>query len=160
MSNLEKAARLALDALELLEQCNYAQGMLTLDAEEEAWGKSDEAITALRAALAQQAEPVQAEPVDIKSLAAKAGLPLAWISETGVIRWSQLERLIARAFPLHSSAQQAEPVVEPVELTDAAIEAAITTWFGDHKLDYFDNDEFLDRMRAAIKAAQDFKEAT
>jgi len=39
----------------------------------------------------------QAEPVDVKALAAKAGLPLAWISETGVIQWSQLERLVALA---------------------------------------------------------------
>jgi hypothetical protein len=58
MTDLEKAARQALDALELLEQCDYAQGMLTPEAEEEAWEKSDEAITALRAALAKQAEPV------------------------------------------------------------------------------------------------------
>jgi len=90
MSDLEKAARQALDALE-----NF--GKHTSERE------CDEAITALRAALAQQAEPV--------------------------------------------------------ELADKAINVAITTWFGDHKLDYFDNDEFLDRMRAAIKAAQDFKES-
>jgi hypothetical protein len=65
------------------------------------------------------AAPQQAEPVDIKALAARAGLPLAWISETGVIQWSQLERLVALAFPLHSSTKQAEPVVEPKE---AAVE--------------------------------------
>jgi hypothetical protein len=59
--------------------------------------------------LTQQTEPVavQAEPVvDIRALAAKAGLPLAWISETGVIQWSQLERLVALA------KQQADPVWE------------------------------------------------
>ena len=67
-------------------------------------------MEALRAALAQQAEPVavQAEPVDVRALAAQAGLPLAWISETGVIQWSQLERLIALA------TQQAEPVQSAV----------------------------------------------
>ena len=69
-----------------------------------------------------QAEPV-VEPVNIKALAAKAGLPLAWISETGVIQWSQLERLVALAFPLHSSAQQAEPVGR---LRDLLINTAAT----------------------------------
>ena len=61
----------------------------------------------------KQAEPV-AEPValthdEVQRLAAQAGLPLAWISETGVIQWSQLERLIAVA------RQQAEPVADPTE---------------------------------------------
>jgi hypothetical protein len=57
--------------------------------------------------------------------------------------------------------QQAEPAqAEPVELTDAAIEAAITAWFGWHMSDDSDHAPFRDRMRAAIKAAQDFKEAT
>jgi hypothetical protein len=59
--------------------------------------------------------------------------------------------------------KQAEPVVaqaEPVALTDAAIEAAITTWFGWRMSDDSDHAPFRDRMRAAIKAAQDFKEAT
>jgi hypothetical protein len=55
-----------------------------------------------------------------------------------------------------SAAQQAEPV----GLTDAAIEAAITAWFGWHMSDDSDHAPFRDRMRAAIKAAQDFKEAT
>jgi hypothetical protein len=54
---------------------------------------------------------------------------------------------------------------EPVELTDAAIEAAITAWFGWRMSDDSDHapfrgETFPDRMRAAIKAAQDFKEAT
>jgi hypothetical protein len=48
----------------------------------------------------------------------------------------------------------------PVALTDKAINAAITAWFGEYQLDYFDSEELRDRMRAAIKAANDFKEAT
>jgi hypothetical protein len=51
--------------------------------------------------------------------------------------------------------QQAEPVV----LTDAAIEAAITAWFGWHMSDDSDRAPFQDRMRAAIKAANNFKGA-
>jgi hypothetical protein len=49
---------------------------------------------------------------------------------------------------------------EPVKLTDAAIEAAITTWFEWRMSDDSDDAPFRDRMRAAINAAQDFKEAT
>ena len=61
----------------------------------------------------QHAEPVT-EPVvlthdEVQRLAAQAGLPLAWISERGVIQWSQLERLIALA------RQQAEPVVDAAQ---------------------------------------------
>jgi hypothetical protein len=64
----------------------------------------------------------QAEPVDVKALAAKAGLPLAWISETGVIQWSQLERLVAlaqyqctltyRLLSCKKPVKQAEPVAQ------------------------------------------------
>jgi hypothetical protein len=111
MTALEKAARQALDALKLHGE-QYPHMVK---------GYCFDAITVLEDALAQQAEPVvepvteAVEPVDIKALAAKAGLPMAWISENGVIQWSQLERLVALAFPLHSSAKQAEPVqVEPV----------------------------------------------
>jgi hypothetical protein len=75
-----------------------------LDDESTMMGLIEEFDTAVEHAEAVLAQ--QTEPADIKSLAAKAGLPLAWISETGVIQWSQLERLVALAFPLHSSAQQ------------------------------------------------------
>jgi hypothetical protein len=93
MTDLEKAARLALDALELLEQCNYAQGMLTPDAEEEAWEKSDEAIDALRAALAQQqAEPMGGEVERLMSV---------------------LEIQDATIKALRAALEQAEPVSAP-----------------------------------------------
>ena len=45
---------------------------------------------------------------------------------------------------------------EAVVLTDEAIEAALTEWFGGGRSD---GSGFEGRMRAAIKAACDFKEA-
>ena len=96
---------------------------------------ANKTINALRAALAalaqQQAEPVQAEPVAESHKQATGG-------DNG----------------------QSMTQAEPVALTDAAIEAAITAWFGWHMSDDSDHAPFRDRMRAAIKAAQDFKEAT
>ena len=105
MSDLEQAARQALDALERNVQNKYPHQR------SEAKQLGIAAITALRAALAQQTEPVAA----------------------------------------------------PVAFTDAAIEAAITAWFGWNNGPtasmMTDVSGFEGRMRAAIKAACDFKEA-
>jgi hypothetical protein len=104
MTTLEKAARLALDALKNAQKVRAGEGGTKHQTPLE-----NAAITVLEDALAQQAAPQQAEPV---------------------------------------------------ELTDAAIEAAITAWFEWHMSDDSDHAPFRDRMRAAIKAAQDFKEVT
>jgi hypothetical protein len=58
--------------------------------------------------------------------------------------------------PLCGGSRLAAPQqAEPVELSDEAIEAAITEWFR-CKYD-FDYAPFRHRMQAAIKAANDFK---
>jgi hypothetical protein len=200
MSELEKAARQALDALGRcsirLNDLDFRESVLS-------------AIDSLRAALAQQAEPVpappksfrvgymsgyadgqrelrekqQAEPVDLTSeWQACTKLPVTvhvrsqkpgekHISTREGITPIEPDDLIMRGvqgeeYPIGreifsrtyrpGEAEQAEPVA----LADAAIEAAITAWFGEYQLDYFDSEELWDRMRAAIKAANDFKEAT
>jgi hypothetical protein len=100
MTDLEKAARQALDALELLEQCNYAQGMLTPEAEEEAWEKSDEAIEALRAALAQQAEPVVEPDETYKAVPMKT-------VRTGVVIWDKQAEPVAYCYVRKNSSADA-----------------------------------------------------
>jgi hypothetical protein len=56
-------------------------------------------------------------PGDIIRMAEQAGLPTAWISETGVLKWSGLERFAA----LVAAAEQPEPPPEPI--SDAKIRA-------------------------------------
>jgi hypothetical protein len=109
----------------------------------------DDAIEALVGALHREGErqyaKKQGEPVVIPG-----AIPMTEVAARSA---SMPERAgaLGRA---RKRLEQAEPVV----LTDAAIEAAITAWFGEYQLDYFDSEELRDRMRAAIKAANDFKE--
>ena len=100
-----------------------------------------EQITALRAALGQ------AEPV-------------AWIGLTSedmdeLAPYGQYARDVALLVEDRLWERNAKQP-EPVALTGEAIEAALTEWFGGSRSD---GSGFEGRMRAAIKAACDFKEA-
>ena len=122
MSDLEKAARQALDALEDL--------VSTLDDDRTFMTSALSAITALRAALAQQAEPVgpwyrqfcrcpkcnegpkQTEPV-VEPVALTVAQQLRQLTDKFADEWnvSDIETLSMAAYIL----EQAEPVAEPVE---------------------------------------------
>jgi phosphoheptose isomerase len=142
MSNLEHAVRLALDAMEAaLDESvydNHFSCRAILAAQ----------IVALRAAKQQSADD------SVRSAAEMV------ISAWDCANCSRDAEAQAHAADIVNKWRVEKEQAEPVALTDKAINAAITAWFGDYKFDYFNNDEFLDRMRAAIKAAQDFKEAT
>jgi hypothetical protein len=113
MSDLRQAAQQALEALELLQNAIYNIGGEHVTG----WGYANDAadsaekpITALRAALAQQAEPVACkEQITVEELAAALGWP-GGIS-TPLQGKVELLRIVAHA----RVAQQAIPVLNGME---------------------------------------------
>ena len=61
---------------------------------------------------------------EIIEMAREAGLPLAWISEEGVLRWSELERFAALVAAAEREAcaklcNEADKSTHPADLADA-----------------------------------------
>jgi hypothetical protein len=58
---------------------------------------------------------------ELLSMARKAGFPTAWISESGIVQWAQLERLVelARADEREACAKVADGYVGADPIADA-----------------------------------------
>jgi hypothetical protein len=56
-------------------------------------------------------------PDDITRFAREAGLPMAWISKTGLLKWSELERFAALAYEAGAAAER-EACAKVCEQTD------------------------------------------
>lgn len=88
--------------------------------------------------------------------AARLALELRQLANKFSEGWHDGIKIDASDVMLLADAAAALEQAEPVVFTDAAIEAALAEWFGEGRND---GSGFEGRMRAAIKAACDFKEA-
>ena len=147
MSDLRTAAQAALDALEPVALYRAYNG--------DDWPARQvrPVIAALRAALAAPQPQPQAGPVAVR-YELRPG-------EYAFMEWKYHEANAAtlagkgrNPTPLYIAPQ---PQAEPVEITDAMVEAALKYWFGWRAYEYFSHGDDRKEMRAALEAAMGAK---